>query len=159
EVARIALLEYQDGQVIRLTKEFSGRIELARSDLQNQVNRLAWTEAMNAKGYASKAQLVTERQTLEKARHDLRKVEGEFQLFRDHQAPKQILALRSQVEIADGNHSVERMRLKAQEERLAHTRKAIEKCRVLAPHDGVAVRANKRGWWAAPLDAGVRVYE
>jgi HlyD family secretion protein len=159
EVARIALREYQDGQIIKLTKEFEGRIALAQSDFQNQVNRLAWAEAMNAKGYASKAQVITERQTLDKARHDLRKVEGEFHLFRDHQAPKQILALRAEIETADSNHSVETLRLKAQEDRLAHTRKQIENCRVFAPHDGVAVHANKRGWRATPLDPGVRVYE
>src|SRR5262249_37579783 len=82
EVARIALREYQDGQVFKLTKEFEGRIALARSDYHSQADRLAWAEAMNAKGYVSKAQLITERQALDKARHDLRKVEGESRLFR-----------------------------------------------------------------------------
>jgi HlyD family secretion protein len=159
EVARIALREYQDGQVFKLTKEFEGRIALARSDHQSQVSRLAWTEAMNVKGYASKAQLITERQTLDKAGQDLRKVEGEFRLFRDHHAPKEIMGLRGQVETAEHNHAVETMRLKAQEDRLAHTRKQVENCRVLAPHDGIAVHANKRRWWATPLDPGVRVYQ
>jgi HlyD family secretion protein len=159
EVARIALREYQDGQVFKLTKEFEGRIALTRSDYQNQVSRLAWTEAMHAKGYASKAQLIVERQALDKAGHDLRKVEGEFRLFRDYQAPKEILTLRGQVQIAEHNHSVETERLKAQNDRLAHTRKQVENCRVLAPHDGIAVHANKRAWWATRLDPGVRVYE
>ena len=81
EVARIALREYQDGQVSKLTKEFEGRIALARSDHQSQADRLAWAEAMSAKGYVSKAQLITERQALDKAGHELRKVEGEFRLF------------------------------------------------------------------------------
>jgi HlyD family secretion protein len=114
---------------------------------------------MNLKGYASKAQCITERQALDKVRHDLRKVESEFRLFRDFQAPKEILTLRGQIETAEHNLSVETMRCKAQEDRLALTRKQIENCRVLAPHDGIAVRANKRGWWATPLDQGVRVYE
>src|SRR5262249_15015406 len=96
---------------------------------------------------------------LDKARHDLRKVEGEFRLFRDYQAPKEIWTLRGQIETAEHNHSVETQRLKAQEDRLAHTQQQIENCRVLAPHDGIAVYANKRGWWTAPLDPGVRVYQ
>jgi HlyD family secretion protein len=159
EVARIALREYQDGQVFQLTKEFEGRIAMARSDYHSQADRLAWAEAMNRKGYQSKAQLITERQALDKARHDLRKVEGEFRLFRDYQAPKEISALRGQLETAEHNHSVETERFKAQEDRLALTRKQIENCRVLAPHDGIAVHANKRAWWATPLDPGVRVYQ
>jgi HlyD family secretion protein len=100
-----------------------------------------------------------ERQALDKARHDLRKVEGEFRLFRDYQAPKEILTLRGQLEMAEHHHSVEIKRMKAQQERLAHTRKQIENCRVLAPHDGIAVHANKRAWWATPLEPGVRVYQ
>jgi HlyD family secretion protein len=159
EVARIALREYQDGQVFKLTKEFEGRIALARSDDQSQADRLAWAEAMNARGYVSKAQLISERQALDKARHDLRKVEGELRLFRDHQAPKEILTLRGRIETAERNHSVETERLRAQEDRLAHTREQVENCRVLAPHDGIAVHANKRGWRATPLGPGVRVYQ
>jgi len=159
EVARIALREYRDGLVIKLTKEFEGRIALAQCDSNNHANRLAWTETMSGKGYASKAQLITERQALDKAKHDLRKVEGEFRLFHDFQAPKEIVTLRGQIETAQHNHSVESERLKAQEDRLANTRRQIENCRVLAPHDGVAVHANKRGWRATPLDPGVRVYQ
>jgi HlyD family secretion protein len=159
EVARISLREYQEGRTFQLTKEFEGRIALARSDSHNQADRLSWVEAMVAKGYASKAQLITERQALDKARHDLRKVEGEFRLFRQFQAPKEIATLRGQIETAEHNHSVETERKKAQEQRLAHTRKQVANCRVIAPHDGVAVHANKRGWWTTPLNPGVRVYE
>jgi HlyD family secretion protein len=159
EVARIASREYQYGQVSKLTKEFEGRIALARSDYHSQANRLAWAAAMSAKGYASKAQLITERQALDKATHDLRKVEGEFRLFRDYQAPKEILTLRGQIETAGHNYSVETERLKAQEDRLAHTREQVKNCRVLAPHDGIAVHANKRGWREALLGPGVRVYQ
>jgi hypothetical protein len=111
------------------------------------------------KGYASKALLITERQGLEKIRHDLRVAQGEFKLFRDHQAPRQIATLKGQVETAQSNHSLETMRLKAQEERLAHARKQIENCRVLAPHDGFALHANKKNWFATPLDSGVRVHQ
>jgi multidrug efflux pump subunit AcrA (membrane-fusion protein) len=159
EVARIGLQEYQDGRVLQLTKEFEGRIALARSDTHCQEDRFAWVEAMVAKGYSSKAQLISERQALEKARHDLRKAEGEFHLFREFQAPKEISALRGQVETAEHNHAVEVERLKAQEDRLTHTQQQIKNCRVIAPHDGVAIHANKWGWRAIPLNPGVRVFE
>jgi HlyD family secretion protein len=159
EVARIALREYEDGLVFKITREFEGRIALARSDSHRQADRLSWAEGMFAKGYESKAQLIAERQALDKARHDLRKFEGEFRLFRDFQAPKEMLNLRSQIKTAELNHAVATERLKAQEDRLASTRKQVENCRVRAPHDGIAVHANKRAWWKTPLNPGVRVQQ
>src|SRR5262249_55912242 len=85
EVATIALREYEHGQVSQTTKTLEGRIALAESDSQRQLDRVAWSEAMQAKGYISKAQVVTERRTLDQARHDLRKAEGELRLFREYQ--------------------------------------------------------------------------
>src|SRR5262249_16230145 len=73
EKARISLGEYQEGLVVQTTQEFEGRLALGRSDAQRQADRLAWTEAMLAKGYLSQSQVLTERQALAKTRHDLRK--------------------------------------------------------------------------------------
>jgi HlyD family secretion protein len=158
EVARIALHEYQDGLVTKLTKDFEVRIALARSDAERQADRILWTEDMAAKGYCSKGQLVTERQALDKARHELRKAEGEFQVFQRLQVPKELLTLRGRIETAENNHQLEADRLRVQEDRLAHIRKQIENCCVRAPHDGIAVHA-RRSWRSEPLAPGVRVYQ
>ena len=64
ETAKISLKEYQEGLVIQWTKEFEARIALGRSDTQRQEDRLAWAEAMLAKGYLALGQLLSERQTL-----------------------------------------------------------------------------------------------
>jgi HlyD family secretion protein len=159
EVATITLREYQDGLVFQTTKTLEGRMALAKSDGQRQLDRVAWSEAMHGKGYISKAQLLAERRTLEQSRHDFRKAEGELRLFREYQSPKEILRLRAQAESAEHNYDLESARCKAQEERLAYTRKQIENCRVRAPHDGVAVVARKEGWWSTPLAPGSRVYQ
>jgi HlyD family secretion protein len=158
EVARIALHEYQDGLVTKLTKDFEVRIALARSDAERQADRVLWTEDMAAKGYCSKGQLVTERQALDKARHELRRAEGEFRVFQRLQVPKELLTLRGQIETAENNHQLEAARLRAQEDRLAYIRKQIENCCVRAPHDGIAVHA-RRSWRSDPLAPGVRVYQ
>ena len=62
ETAELELKEYQDGLVIQSTKEFEGRIALGRSDLARQSDRLAWTEAMAAKGYLAESKRLSERQ-------------------------------------------------------------------------------------------------
>ena len=63
ETAKIALKEYQEGLVTQWTKEFESRIALGRSDVQRQEDRLAWAEAMLAKGYLALGQLLSERQS------------------------------------------------------------------------------------------------
>jgi HlyD family secretion protein len=159
ETARIALREYQDGLVVQRSKEFEGRIALLRSDFQRQADRLAWTEVMVGKGYASQAQLLTERQALARARHDLRKAEGEFDLFRRFEVPKEVRSLEGEIEKAATNDRVEADRLKAEQDRLAHIRKQIANCTLRAPQDGIVVYTNGYGWWATPLKPGDRAYQ
>jgi HlyD family secretion protein len=159
ETGRMALREYQEGLVTQLTKEFEGRIALGRSDMQRQADRLAWAEGMSAKGYLSEGQLLTERQTLARAQHELSKVEGEFQVFRRYHVPKEIQTLRGEIEIAENNYHVEADRLKVEEDYLAHIRKQIANCIMRAPQDGVVVHANKNVWWTPPLQPGGMVYQ
>jgi HlyD family secretion protein len=159
ETAGIALREYQEGLVTQLTKEFEGRIALGRSDTRRQADRLAWADDMVVKGYLSRGQLFSERQSYARVQHDLRKAEGEFQLFRQFTIPKEIKTLRGQIETAAINYHVEADRLKVEEDRLAHLRKQSELCTIRAPQAGVVVHANKNRWWAPPLQAGNRVYQ
>jgi len=159
ETARLALREYEEGLVTQLTKEFQSRIALGRSDTQRQVDRLAWAEAMAAKGYLSQGQLLSERQSLARFQHELRRAEGEFQLFRRYQVPKEIRALRGEIEIAENNCGVENDRLKAENDELTYLRKQIENCTVRAPQDGIVVYALDGRWWPRPFEAGIRVYQ
>jgi HlyD family secretion protein len=158
ETAKLALREYRDGLVTQQTKEFEGRIALARSDLQRQLDRLNWTDRMVAKGYLAQAQLLTERQALARTRHDLKKTEGEFDLFRRFQVAKDTTTLRSEVGIAEQNERVEAARFQAQQERLAYVRKQIDRCTVRAPQKGIAIRARRR-FRRGILEPGDRVFE
>ena len=159
ETATIALREYQEGLVTQLTKEFQARIALGRSDGQRQADRVAWAESMVAKGYLALGQLLSERQTLARMRHELMKVEGEFHVFERFQVPREIHALRCQVQTAENTRRLEADRLKIEEDELAYLRKQIANCTVRAPQDGVVVYANRSRWWPLPLEPGTPVYE
>jgi HlyD family secretion protein len=160
ETAKIALREYQEGLVTQSTQEFRSRIALGRSDAQRQADRVAWAEAMEAKGYLSKSQLLSERQTLAKAQYELRKTEGEFDLFRRFEIPGEIKRLQGQIETAEIMQRVEADRLKAEQERLAYYREQIKNCVMRAPHDGVVVYAlSNRRWRPLAIEPGTRVYQ
>ena len=159
EIARIALRQYQDGLVTQSTNEFESRIALGRSDAQRQEDRLAWAERMAAKGYLAEGQLLSERQTLARLRHELKKAEGEFRLFRQFEVPREIHALQGQIQTAEINQRLAADRLKAEEDELAYLRKQIANCTMRAPQDGVVVYANRSRWFPLPLEPGTRVYE
>lgn len=159
ETARIALGEYRDGLVAQTTAEFQGRLALLRSDVQRQADRVAWAEAMAVKGYLAQSQLLSERQTLAIARHEIAKTEGEFSLFRRFQVPSEIQSLKGQIETAGINQRLAADRLKAELDRLAMIRKQVGNCVIRAPQDGVVVYANGSRWRPRPLEPGVRVYQ
>jgi HlyD family secretion protein len=159
ETAKIALREYQEGLVTQWTKEFESRIALGRSDVKRQEDRLAWVEAMLAKGYLAVGQFLSERQSLARLRHELTKTEGEYELFRRFQVPKEIHSLRGQIQTAEIGYRLEADRLKAEEDELAYLRKQIENCTIRAPQDGVVVHAHRNRWWGRPLEPGTRVYQ
>ena len=107
------------------------------------------------KGISAVGQLLTERQTLARLRHELKKTEGEFGLFRRFQAPKEIHSLRGQIATAENNYRLEADRLKAEQDELAYLRTQIDNCIIRAPQDGVVVHANRNRWWSRPLEPGI----
>jgi HlyD family secretion protein len=160
ETAKIALREYQEGLIKQTTQEFRGRIALGRSDARRQADRVAWSETMEAKGYLSRSQLLSERHALARIQHELRQAEGEFDLFRGFEIPRETQTLKGQIETAEITQRVEAGRLKAQQERLAYYGEQIKNCVVRAPHDGVVVYAlGNRRWRPLPLEPGTRVYQ
>ena len=64
EIALLAVREYRDGTVQETLKGMEGTIALARSDLSRAQDHLTWTKRMSEKGYASPAQIVSEKHTV-----------------------------------------------------------------------------------------------
>jgi HlyD family secretion protein len=159
EVARIALRQYRDGLMTQSTKEFEARIALSQSDTQRQADRLVWAERMGSKGYFAEGQLLSERQTLARLRHELKKAEGEFQLFRRFEVPKELHERQGQIHTAEINQRLAADRLKSEDDELAYLRKQIANCTIRAPQDGLVVYANRSRWFSLPLEPGTRVYE
>ena len=159
ETATISLREYQEGLVRQRSKEFQTRLALNRSDAERQAERVAWAEGMAAKGYFAQGQLLSERHTLARMRHELAKSEGEFRLFERFEVPREVHSLRTQILTAQINQRLEAERLKLEEDELAYLKKQIENCTVRAPQDGVAVYANGNRWFPRPLEPGTPVYE
>ena len=159
ECAVIELREYQDGVVGQTTKELEGRIALARAGTTSGEDRLAWVRSMLAKGYASKADLAMTTQSAAKAAHALRLAELGLHTFRQYESPRQLFALQTEIEKTASVYRFEAEKLQAQEGRLAHIRTQVANCRVVAPHDGIAVYGGRHTWRPVQLEAGARILQ
>ncbi len=102
---------------------------------------------------------MSERQALARFRHELSKVEGEFQVFRRYKVSKEVQGLKAEIEMAENSYHVEAERLKVEEDYLALIRRQVDNCIMRAPQDGVVIHANKSRWWAPPLQPGEMAYQ
>jgi len=152
DVARIALQAYREGEKVQVETAYMGQIALAQADLTRQNDRVVWLQRMVEKGYASLAQLRSDRIALERLGISVHKSELALENYRRFTAPKQLKMLQSQVIGAEATLGFQTIRLNREEERLAHYKSMIDRCTIRAPHSGYVVYANRTG-------RGPQVYE
>jgi HlyD family secretion protein len=145
DVAMLALQAYRDGEQLQVEQQYRGQIALARSDLERQSDRLAWTLKMLEKGYASPAQVATEKLTGQRLEESLRGMQVSLDNFRRFTAPKDLMSLQKQIVGARATLNYQSLRLKREQERLAHYQVLADRCVIRAPHAGFVVHANRPG--------------
>ncbi len=137
EIAELAVREYRDGTVQETLKGMEGAIALADSDLSRAAQRLEWTKRMNDKGYASFAQIMSDRDVVSRMEFTLKRQLSALNLFKRFTEPKTIKTLQGQIKAAETVLGNETLRLQRQLERLALLKKQVDRCTVRAPQDGV----------------------
>jgi HlyD family secretion protein len=140
--AEIALREYRDGQLPLEILGMMGRIALAGSEMKAASDRLTWSERMAAKGYASRAQVANDRQTLLSATLRWERAQGELDTYRRFNAPKTLVSLRADVQMARKWYIHEAGDFDKSKVQLAYYRSLIDRCTIRAPHDGFVIYAN-----------------
>jgi HlyD family secretion protein len=140
--AEIALKEYRDGQLPQDILGMMGRIAMAESEVKAASDRLAWSERMAAKGYASRAQVSSDRQAHLGAILRLRQAQMELDTYRRFNVPKTLVALRAEVEKARKWAIHEAGDYDKSKVQLGNYRSLIDRCTIRAPHDGFVIYAN-----------------
>ena len=140
--AELALKEYRDGLFAQDIIGMKGRIALAESEVKVASDRLAWSERMVAKGYASLRQVANDRETLLSATLRFKQAQTELDTYRRYTAPKTIVSLQADVEKARMWFIHEAGDFEKSKVQLAYYRSLVERCTIRAPHDGFAIYAN-----------------
>ncbi len=158
EIAELAVREYRDGTVQEALKGMEGAIALADSDLSRAAQRMEWTKRMNDKGYASFAQVMSDKDVVSRMSYTLKRQVAALNLFKRFTEPKTIKTLQGQVKAAETVLGNETLRLQRQLERLALLKKQVDRCTIRAPQDGVLFYYKGEGRGAtAQIEEGLAV--
>jgi HlyD family secretion protein len=152
------------GAVEKATSDFlmtlndiEGRIQIARSDREMNLDRASWSQRMVKKGYYSRSQSDADQARFDSSEINLRKVQGELDIFRKFTMEKNVTELWSKVKEAD--RAVDRVKTQAKakviqgkadldaklevyrqdESKQQEIRDEIAKCLLLSPQDGMVV--------------------
>jgi HlyD family secretion protein len=157
ELAIIDLEKYVKGDFVQAVKDVDGRIETARSDLENWKDRAAWSARMTKKGLMSKVQADADDSRVDGARIALEKIQEEKRVLVDYMKRRTVQDLTAKV--AESKRALERAKFEARaklvqveakrqstrsiyEQELSKKREIegeIAKCTVVAPQDGLVV--------------------
>ena len=140
--AEIALTEYRDGLLPHDIMGMKGQIALAESEVKTATDRLAWSERMAAKGYASLRQVANDRQAVLSATLRLKQAEMELDTYRRYISPKTLVSLQADVEKARAWAIHEAGDFEKSKVQLAYYRSLVDRCTIRAPHDGFVIYAN-----------------
>ena len=100
ELAEIAVEEYREGTYIIDLTTVEGEIKLAEADRIRAEDRLDWADRMFKKGFVSKAILVSEQLSFEKAKYALEQAQSKKTVLVEYTQDKTIKELRSEVKKA-----------------------------------------------------------
>ena len=137
EIAQLAVKEYNEGTIQTTVQQMEGSLAMARSDLSAPSSGLEWTKMMNKKGYSSFAQIETDKHTVTTSDLALQRLVGSYDLFMRFTKPKTEKTLQGDVTAALTSMNNEYVKLQRQLERFEVLKKQLERCTILAPHDGV----------------------
>jgi len=157
DLAKLDLDKYQDGDFPQALKDVEGRIETARSDLEDWKDRAAWSARMAKKGLMSKVQADADASRREASQIALAKVEEEKRVLVDFTKKRTIQDLTAK--LAEAQRTMEKTEIQSksmlatddagrkskksvydqQYSRKKEYEAEIAKCIVLAPQDGLVV--------------------
>lgn len=161
-VAEIAVKEYLEGTFPQDVQSAEGAIKLAEADLVRAQERLEWSNRMLAIGYVTASQNQSDKLTLQKSEFSVKEAKTKLDVLQRFTREKQVKDLLANVDKAksdmlakESTYSLE----KSKEEKL---RKQIDKCKIIAPGDGLIVYANEQNRFGsnqALIEEGASVRE
>jgi HlyD family secretion protein len=146
-VAEMELRQYRDGvmpQDIRVLKQY---IQNCLTDQEQKLITLEWSLDMQRQGLRSGPQVLGDRLAEERTRIALDEAREMQRRLLEFTAPRILKSLEAKIEAVRSDLLSQKSAFQVEEERLRRLERAVEKCKLVAPEDGVVVYArNTNGW-------------
>jgi HlyD family secretion protein len=144
-------------EVLQTLDEIGGRIEIARSDREQWLDRASWSMRMVKKGYLSRSQAESDKARLDSSEIALKKVQGELDIYRQFSVEQKVTELwgkikeceraldrtKTQAKSKDVTAIADRDSKKAvflqEETKRLDVEEEIRRCIVYSPQDGMVV--------------------
>lgn len=157
DLADIDLKKYIEGDYLQSKKEIDGKIKLAQSDVEQQADRVAYTERMVKMKYLSSAQLQAEQSKMQAYEVTLKKAEEERRVLEDFTKQRSIKDFTNKLEEAkraldrqgkqakakisqaETEQMTKRSIFDQEEDKFKDIEDQIANCRMYAPQDGLVV--------------------
>jgi HlyD family secretion protein len=158
DVNLITLKEYRDGILpsdLQLVRHYIQTCQLERDRLERN---LAWSVAMNKKGFRTHFQVRGDKLAFEQSIIALKEAEGMLSRLKDQTGPKNLKALEANVKAIQSDMLTQAAAFELEKQRLERIRRNIKYCTVVAPGDGIVVYVNQSdpmGRVVLPIDEGV----
>jgi multidrug efflux pump subunit AcrA (membrane-fusion protein) len=157
DLAKLDLEKYVKGDFVQAKKDVEGRIETAKSDLEDWKDRAAWSGRMVKKNLMSKVQADADANRVDAARIALEKLNEERRVLVDYMYDRTVTDLKAKLKEAEHNLEKAQITKEAtlgkddaarQSKRSVYDQQVammeayvaeIQKCEVKAPQDGLVV--------------------
>lgn len=161
ENAMLDLEEYEEGKFIEAKKTAQNKILQAKEDMRQAEDQLKFNSTLFARGYVTESTVEKDEFAFEKAKNALEVAEIELKNLIEYTYKKTVNSYRAKIEAAETKLKTDEVSHKLEEERLAHLKKQLEKCKVDAPQDGQVVYTPPPRWGSESdiIREGKKVYE
>jgi multidrug efflux pump subunit AcrA (membrane-fusion protein) len=157
ELAEIDLKKYLEGDYLQLKREIEGKIKLAQSDVEQQAERVGYTERMVMMKYLSPAQLQAEQSKYESYKVNLQKANEELRVLDDYTRDREvkdrtnkldearraldrtITQSKAKILQAEMQRKTKRSIYEQEQDKFLDIEEQIANCRMYAPQDGLVV--------------------
>ncbi len=176
------LTKYKDGEYPKILNEAQSRVTLSEEELKRAQDKLEWSQKLFDEKYLSESEFLSDKLSCRRHELDLKSAKNSLDLLERYTYKRQIAQLES--DVSQNKMALERTRrscranvvqaeaqlrareleLNRQESRLLKLIEQIEKCKILAPADGLVIYSTSsqgsfRRMNAEPLAEGQEVYE
>lgn len=160
ERARLAILEYEEGQFVAELASLEKDRAITESNLLNARNRLRHTRMMARSQYKSELDVEDREFIVSQAELRLKLLDTQIDVLKKFTRAQQLARLTGELKAAQALHEADVEKAYADRERLKRAQEELEFCVIRAPRDGLVIYPGDKAWENAPeIEEGATVHK